>query len=63
MKKVAGLLFSFLISFPIRVYLMWYILKSINATELPMFLFYVSIPLGLLVMILSEMIKSDKKND
>lgn len=56
-KIITGIL-TIVIMFPIRIYLMWYILKTINAGELPMFLFWVTVPLGLLIMIISEVIKS-----
>lgn len=58
MKTVIGIL-TILILFPIRVYLMWYLLNAVNATELPMFIFWVSVPFGLLIMILSEIAKNN----
>jgi hypothetical protein len=56
MKTVIGVI-TILIIFPIRVYLMWYLLNAVNATELPMFIFWVSVPFGLLMAILSEIAK------
>ena len=58
MKKVISVI-AILIVYPIRVYLMWYLLKAVNASELPMFIFWVSIPFGLGISILSETIKKD----
>jgi len=58
MKKVLGIITILLLA-PIRFYLMWYLLKSVNATELPIFLFWVSVPLGLLLHIISEILKKD----
>jgi len=57
MKTIIGII-TILIVFPIRVYLMWYVLNAVNATELPMFIFWVSVPFGLLIMILSEIAKN-----
>ena len=56
MKTVIAVI-TILIVFPIRVYLMWYLLNAVNATELPMFIFWVSVPFGLLMSILSEIVK------
>ena len=56
MKTVIGVI-TILIVFPIRVYLMWYLLNAVNATELPMFIFWVSVPFALLMAILSEIAK------
>ena len=56
MKTVIGVITN-LIIFPIRVYHMWYLLNAVNATELPMFIFWVSVPFGLLMAILSEIAK------
>jgi hypothetical protein len=56
MKTVIGVI-TILIVFPIRVYLIWYLLNAVNATELPMFIFWVSVPFGLLMAILSEIAK------
>jgi hypothetical protein len=58
MKTVIGIL-TILILFPIRIYLMWYLLKAVGATELPMFIFWVSVPFGLLIAILSEVAKKN----
>jgi hypothetical protein len=58
MKTVIGVL-TILILFPIRIYLMWYLLKAVGATELPMFIFWVSVPFGLLIAILSEVAKKN----
>ena len=52
-----------LIIFPTRFYLMWYVLKAVNATELPMFIFWASIPVGLLVIILGEVAKSEAETN
>ena len=56
MKTVIGVITILIVS-PIRVYLMWYLLNAVNATELPMFIFWVSVPFGLLMGILSEIAK------
>jgi Kef-type K+ transport system membrane component KefB len=56
MKTVIGVI-TILIVFPIRVYLIWYLLNAVNATELPMFIFWVSVPFVLLMAILSEIAK------
>lgn len=58
MKTVIGIL-TILILLPIRIYLMWYLLKAVGATELPMFIFWVSVPFGLLIQILSEVAKKN----
>ena len=42
---------------------MWYVLKAVNATELPMFIFWASIPVGLLVIILGEVAKSEAETN
>jgi hypothetical protein len=57
MKTVLGILTTVIV-FPIRMYLMWYLLTAVNATELPMFIFWVSVPVSLLVFIISEVLKS-----
>ena len=57
MKVIISIL-TVLILFPIRFYLMYYLLTAVNATELPMFIFWVSIPFGLVVSILSEVAKN-----
>ena len=59
MKTIIGILAG-LILLPIRFYLMWYILTSIGATELPMFIFWFSLPFAILVGILSEVAKNNK---
>ena len=56
MRTGIGIL-TILILMPARVYLMWYLLTSVGATELPMFIFWVSIPLGIIMSILSEIAK------
>lgn len=60
MKKVVAILSS-LLFLPIRFYITWYILNSIEATELPMFLFWVSIPVAVIIAILKEI--ADKSID
>lgn len=60
--KTTNILLTLFIVLPIRFYLMWYILKTINATELPMFLFWVSIPLAIIISIISEVVKSKSIN-
>lgn len=61
--KTTNVLLSIFIAMPIRFYLMWYILTSINATELPMFLFWASIPIAIVLIIITESLKgeSDEK--
>jgi len=60
MKTIIGITTA-LILFPIRIYLMWYLLNAVNATELPMFLFWFYVPFGLLISILSEIAKKQVK--
>tara|TARA_R110000803_G_scaffold203721_1_gene269426 strand:- start:418 stop:597 length:180 start_codon:yes stop_codon:yes gene_type:complete len=59
MKTAIGII-QILIVFPIRFYLTWYVLTTVNATELPMFMFWVSIPLAILLGIIGEVIKHNK---
>jgi len=58
MKTVIAVI-TFLIIAPIKFYLTWYILKAVEATELPMFIFWASIPFSVLVFILSEIAKKE----
>jgi hypothetical protein len=58
MKKIIDVV-AILILFPIRIYLLWYLLNAVNATELPMFIFWVSVPFGLLIGILNQLAKSE----
>ena len=58
--KVLNSIITMLLMFPIRFYLMWYILTTIGATELPMFLFWVSMPLIILTSIVSVIIDNEK---
>ena len=59
--KTAISVVSILLLFPIRFYLAYYLLESVNATELPMFLFWCTIPLALLIAIIGEIIKPNNK--
>ena len=59
--KTAIAIIQILIIFPIRFYISWYVLTTINATELPMFLFWLSIPLALILGITGEVIKHNNK--
>ena len=58
MKKIIDVV-TILILFPIRIYLLWYLLNAVNATELPMFIFWASVPFGLLIGILNQLAKSE----
>lgn len=60
MKKVANVL-GLLVTTPIWYYLLYKILRSVNATELMMFLFWIYVPAGLLVRILTEMAGGKEK--
>lgn len=61
--KTAASIISLIITFPIFMYIAWYILKSIEASELIMFLFYVYVPVTALVKILFEIAEWSKKWD
>jgi hypothetical protein len=58
MKTIINVV-AILILFPIRIYLLWYLLNAVNATELPMFIFWVSVPFALLIGILNQIAKSE----
>ena len=60
MKTVLGIL-SFLIVLPFRLYLLWYLLKAVNATELPMFIFWAYIPFVVIVGILNQVVTHNNK--
>ncbi len=60
MKTVIGVI-SILIIMPMRIYIMWYLLNAVSATELPMFIFWVSVPFAVLIAILSEVAKNNSK--
>ena len=60
--KTVNSIITMLITFPIRFYLMWYILTTIGATELPMFLFWASMPLIILTAIVSIIINNEEKH-
>ena len=61
MTKIIKII-TILLLLPIRFYLMWYLLKAVNATELPMFIFWVSIPFGVLLSILPTLVTESNKN-
>ena len=61
MTKIIKII-TILLLLPIRFYLMWYLLKAVNATELPMFIFWVSIPFGVLLSILPKFVTESNKN-
>jgi hypothetical protein len=44
-KKVIAIILAFCINLPIWFYLLYNILKKINASELMMFLFWIYVPL------------------
>lgn len=52
------------ITSPIWYYLLWYILKTINASDVAFLLFWVYVPVQFIIAVVSELIKSvfeDKK--
>ena len=60
MKKIIAGLTAIFIQLPIWFYLIYYILTTINASELTMFLFYVYMPVSLFVHIVASLFKDDK---
>jgi len=60
MKNVAGAL-SLFITLPIWYYLVYQILARVNASELMWFLYWIYVPLGSLVQILSRMVEGSGK--
>jgi hypothetical protein len=67
MKKIASVLFVF-ITTPIWYYLLYQILKAVEATELMWFLFWVYVPVGLFVSFIlkvaqDESEQNDKKSN
>ena len=52
-KLISGIL-ALVITFPIWFYLLYSILKLVNATELMMFLFWVYVPVQILILIIAK---------
>lgn len=61
--KITAQVLAIVIRFPIFMYIAWYILKTIEASELTMFLFYVYVPVSLLVQLLFTIVEWIEKND
>lgn len=57
MKIISGLLSIFIVT-PIWYYLLYQILKRVGATELMMFLFWVYLPVGIFIQILTKVAES-----
>lgn len=57
-RKIANVLGT-LIVMPIWYYLLYKILRAVNATELMMFLYWIYIPVGVLVNILTKLTGDD----
>lgn len=60
MKTIAGLLSIFVVM-PIWYYLIYKILISVGATELMWFLYWVYLPVGIFVSILTKVVEDTKK--
>ena len=57
---IAGILTLF-VHLPIWFYLMYYILTTIQASELVMFLFWIYVPVSILTTIATKIIESENK--
>ena len=57
-KGIAGTL-AFLVTIPIWYYLLYKILQSIGATELMWFLFWIYVPVGILISVLAKIAEND----
>lgn len=55
--SVVGLILSLFISLPIWFYLLYNLLKLVGASQLMFFLFWVYVPVNILVLIIGEIIK------
>ena len=51
---LTSLILSLTISFPISFYLMYKVLRFVNATELMMFLFWIYLPVTIIIHIISK---------
>lgn len=58
--KLMGNVIGLLVVTPIWYYLLYKILRAVNASELMMFLFWVYFPAGLLLRVLTELGTSEK---
>lgn len=62
--KTTAYVLGITITTPIFLYIVWYVLKAIEASELTMFLFYIYIPVILVVKILFSIAEyTDNKTD
>lgn len=59
MKAVAGLLGLFVV-LPIWYFLLYRVLASVNATEVMWLLYWIYIPIGVLVQVLTKLAEADK---
>ena len=57
--KTISLIFGLFISLPIWVYLLYQILKRVEATELMMFLFWVYLPVSIFGVIIAKIAEED----
>ena len=55
--KIVSLILTLTISLPIYFYLFYKILKYVNASELMMFLFWIYIPVNVLIVIVSKIVE------
>ncbi len=61
MKNVIGLILGLGVITPIWYYLMYQVLVRVQATELMWFLFWVYVPVSIVVQIISKLIEAEKK--
>lgn len=59
MKRALGILLVF-VTLPISFYLQYQILKRVEATELMWFLFWINVPVHLLIASLTRLLESSK---
>ncbi len=59
--KITRAILTVFVTFPLWLYLMWYILTTVEAGELQMFLFWVYVPFTLLVGVISVLLTMDDK--
>tara|TARA_R110000744_G_scaffold64675_5_gene133074 strand:+ start:406 stop:597 length:192 start_codon:yes stop_codon:yes gene_type:complete len=52
-----------LVSVPISLYLWYHVLDRVGATELMWFLFWVNVPVSVLVRVLSDLLENRKEGD
>jgi hypothetical protein len=57
MKKVIGILLGFGVTLPIWYYLLYQILVRLNATELMWFLYWIYIPVGIVLQVLGKLVE------